>query len=47
MKFDIDALKETLPVMGKGMLGIFIVIVLIYLTITIANAVTKPKKDKE
>jgi hypothetical protein len=47
MKFDIDALKETLPVMGKGMLGIFIVIVLIYLTITIANAVTKPKKDEE
>lgn len=44
MKIDVQALLETLPIMGKGMLGIFIVTLAIILTVTILNAVTSKKK---
>jgi len=46
MNINVDAFLETLPVMGKGMLGIFIVTGVIVLAIYILNAVTG-KKDKE
>ncbi len=44
MKFDVQGLLESLPYMGKGMLGIFIVTLTIILTVTILNAVTSKKK---
>lgn len=44
MKFDVQALLNSLPYMGKGMLGIFIVTLAIILTVTILNAVTSKKK---
>ncbi len=40
---NIDA---ALQVMGQGMLGIFVVMILIYIVIVILNAVTAPKKSK-
>jgi len=42
MKFNIntDALLETLPIMGKGMLGIFIVTAVIVLSMLILNKVS-------
>ena len=44
MKFDVQALLNSLPYMGNGMLGIFIVTLAIILTVTILNAVTSKKK---
>ncbi len=44
MNFDVQALLETLPIMGKGMLGIFIVTGAIILAVMILNAVTTKKK---
>ncbi len=44
MKIDVQALLESLPYMGKGMLGIFIVTLTIILTVTILNSVTNKKK---
>ena len=44
MKFNVQALLESLPYMGKGMLGIFIVTALIILTVTVLNSVTNKKK---
>ncbi len=43
MKFDVQNLLNTLPYMGKGMLGIFIVTLAIILTVTILNKVTSKK----
>lgn len=43
MKIDVQALLESLPYMGKGMLGIFIVTLTIILTVTILNKVTNKK----
>lgn len=43
MKFDVQGLLETLPYMGKGMLGIFIVTLAIILTVTVLNKVTQKK----
>ena len=43
MKIDVQALLESLPYMGKGMLGIFIVTLAIILTVTILNKVTTKK----
>ncbi len=37
MKFDPQTLKETLPIMGKGMIGIFTVTLVIILTIWLLN----------
>lgn len=42
--FDVAALLESLPIMGKGMLGIFAVIAVIYIVIIVFNRVFKPKK---
>ncbi len=43
MKLDVQGLMETLPYMGKGMLGIFIVTLAIILTVTVLNKVTSKK----
>lgn len=40
MKLDVDAFIKTLPIMGKGMLGIFIVTLVIILLITVLNKIT-------
>lgn len=44
LSFSPDAFLKTLPMMGKGMLGIFVVIVVIYLVILLFNKVFKPRK---
>lgn len=41
MKFDVNALINTLPVIGTGMLGIFIVTAVIVSVIYILNKVTR------
>lgn len=43
---NIDAMLKTLPIMGKGMLGIFIVTCVIILCITVLNKLFS-KKDNE
>lgn len=40
MSINVDAFLKTLPIMGKGMLGIFIVTLVIILVITILNRIT-------
>ncbi len=44
-----DSLKQTLPIMGKGMLAIFIVTAVLVLSIVLLNKLTnisfKKKKD--
>ncbi len=40
-----QALLNTLPIMGNGMLGIFIVILVIYLCILLLNKLFPAKKD--
>ena len=42
-----ESIMKSLELMWKGMLGIFIVIVLIYLVIVILNKATGKKKDKK
>ena len=46
MDFHIDfqAFLDSLPIMGMGMLGIFIVIFVVFLMIMILNSVTGKKK---
>lgn len=48
MSINVDAFLKTLPIMGKGMLGIFIVIAVLILLIMLLNKVTAKigKKDK-
>ena len=41
-----ESIMKSLELMWKGMLGIFIVIVLIYLVIVILNKATGKKQDK-
>ena len=43
MTINVEALLTTLPYMGKGMLGIFIVTLAIILTVTVLNKVTSKK----
>lgn len=43
-KFDADAFMKSLPTMGLGMLGIFIVTGVIVLTIGALNFFTNPRK---
>ncbi len=43
-KIDPEAFVDSLPTMGLGMLGIFIVTGLIVLTISALNFFTKPRK---
>ena len=46
--FTPENLAETAPIMGKGMLGIFIVMGIIILCVSGLNRLgTKPKKDKK
>ncbi len=46
--FTPENLAETAPIMGKGMLGIFIVMGIIILCVSGLNHVgSKPKKDKK
>lgn len=45
--FNVDKLMESLPLMGKGMLGIFVVISVIMLTIFILNKTTSTKKKSK
>lgn len=47
--FDINALLNSLPYMGKGMLGIFVVTSLIVLVVNALNNIPekKAKKNKE
>ena len=43
---NVDLFLSTLPMMAKGMAGIFIVTAVIILTMYILNALTKEKNDK-
>lgn len=47
MNINVDALMNSLPIMGKGMLGIFVVTLVIILSITLLNALTSEKKQSE
>ncbi len=47
MKFDLQALLDTLPVMAKGMAGVFIVTAVIILAVVLLNFLTKPRKKKD
>ena len=42
-----EGLKETAPIMGKGMLGIFIVMGIVIGCVSILNNASGPKKKKE
>lgn len=44
MNISTEKLMEALPIMGKGMLGIFAVTIVIICVVTLLNAVTSPKK---
>jgi hypothetical protein len=44
---NIDNFLTTLPIMGLGMLGIFIVTAVIILITMALNKITKPKESKE
>ena len=44
---NIDALIDSLPIVGWGMLGIFIVIGVIMLSVVILTKIFPPKKDEE
>lgn len=43
MNLNFDAFLQTLPIMGKGMAGIFIVTIIIILVMIILQKVTTPK----
>ena len=45
--FTPDGLEWSLPIMGKGMLGIFIVTTIIVTVTVVLNKVTAPRKPKE
>ena len=47
MKFDLQALLDTRPVMAKGMAGVFIVTAVIILAVVLLNFLTKPRKKKD
>ena len=49
MNIDFNAFLSTLPIMAKGMAGIFIVTIVIILSVGLLGALTKPKNggDKE
>ena len=44
MNFDPELVLACLGIMGKGMLGIFVVILVIWALVAILNKVTAPKK---
>lgn len=43
--FSWDAFLNSLPIMGKGMLGIFIATAIMVLLMYLLTQMTKPKKD--
>ena len=45
--FTPESLEWSLPIMGKGMLGIFIVTTIIVTVTVVLNKVTAPRKNKE
>ena len=47
MNINFDGFIDTLPYMGKGMLGIFVVTAVIILTIVILNKASSPKKKSD
>ena len=47
MNLNIDAFLNSLPMMGKGMLGIFVVTIVIILMIALLNKVTAAKQAEE
>ena len=49
MNIDFNAFLGTLPMMAKGMAGIFIVTIVIILSVVLLGALTKPKNggDKQ
>ncbi|MEG0614610.1 MAG: OadG-related small transporter subunit [Oscillospiraceae bacterium] len=47
MKFDIQAVLDTLPIMGWGMLGIFIVIGVIMLVVVLLEKIFPASKEKK
>lgn len=46
-KINIQAFLETLPMMGKGMLGIFIVTGVIILTVVLLNKLTSAQRERD
>ena len=47
MNLNIDAFLNSLPMMGKGMLGIFVVTLVIILMISLLNKFTTRKQTEE
>ena len=47
MNLNIDAFMNSLPLMGKGMLGIFVVTIVIILMIALLNKVTSTKQTEK
>ena len=47
MNIDFNAMLDTLPIMGMGMLGIFLVTGVMILTIVLLNRLTAPRKQKK
>ncbi|MBC8570247.1 OadG-related small transporter subunit [Zongyangia hominis] len=47
MNVDMNALSQSFELMGKGMLGIFVVIGLIFLLVVLLTKFTSGKKPKE
>lgn len=47
MEINVQQFLDSLPVMGMGMLGIFIVTGIIVLTIAALNFFTRPRKKDE
>lgn len=44
MEISVEKLMQALPLMGKGMLGIFVVTAVIILFVMLLNRLTQPKK---
>ena len=47
VKFTTENVLKALEYMGKGMLGIFIVIAILVLGVTLLNKATSPKEKKD
>ena len=47
MNLNIDAFMNSLPLMGKGMLGIFVVTIVIIVMIALLNKLTSAKQTEE
>ncbi len=47
MRINFEYFLNSLPVMGKGLLGIFFVMAVIYLVISVLNRVTVKNTKKE